>query len=220
VDWDQSEGSWGGGGGKRFPEGTYTAKVVSAKRGTSPEKGSPRVEVKLKFTDGPKKVKGEELTDYIYLSSKALPRAMFFLEQLDPTGKLAKAAKDKGVFPIKAIIGKEVGVDVGDEEYEGKLRSRVQNFVPADEVGDEDQEEELKEDELDEDDDDDDGEDLDEMDRAELKAYIKENDLDVRVKKSMDEDDIREAIREEEGDEDDDEEEDKDELEDLNLDDL
>lgn len=53
--------------------------------------------------------------------------------------------------------------------------------------------------------------DLDEMDRTELKAYIKDNDLDVRVTKSMDEDDIREAIRDAVGDGDDEDEDEEDE---------
>lgn len=41
------------------------------------------------------------------------------------------------------------------------------------------------------------GPDFDEMDRDELKKYIKDNDLDVTVKKSMSDEDIREAIEEE-----------------------
>jgi hypothetical protein len=62
------------------------------------------------------------------------------------------------------------------------------------------------------DDSDDDG--LDDMDRTELKNYIKDNSLEVSVKKSMSDDDLREAIREamsseggDESEEEDDEEE-------------
>lgn len=40
------------------------------------------------------------------------------------------------------------------------------------------------------------GDEFDDMDREELKEYIAENDLDVRVKKSMEDDEIRDAIRE------------------------
>jgi hypothetical protein len=40
------------------------------------------------------------------------------------------------------------------------------------------------------------GDDFDDMDRAELKRYNKENELEVRVLKSMSDDDLREAIRE------------------------
>ena len=51
------------------------------------------------------------------------------------------------------------------------------------------------------------------MDRTELKKYIKENDLEVSVKKSMTDDDLREAIREAMGGDDSDEEEDDEEEE-------
>lgn len=66
----------------------------------------------------------------------------------------------------------------------------------------------------DDDEEDDDESPLDGLDRAELKAYNKENDLGVAVKKSMSDDDLREALQaaidesDEDEDEDDDEEED------------
>ena len=43
------------------------------------------------------------------------------------------------------------------------------------------------------------------MDRKELKHYIKENELEITVKKSMSDDDIRDLIREAVADSDDDE---------------
>jgi hypothetical protein len=46
----------------------------------------------------------------------------------------------------------------------------------------------------------DEGDDLDAMDRTELKYYIRENALEVRVMKSMEDDDIRELIRQAEPD--------------------
>ena len=69
----------------------------------------------------------------------------------------------------------------------------------------------------DEEDEETDGPDLAEMDRSELKALIRERELDIRVLKSMSDDDLREAIEEalanadEDEDEDDDDEEDDDE---------
>lgn len=45
------------------------------------------------------------------------------------------------------------------------------------------------------------GDEFDDMDRSSLKAYIKDNELDITVKKSMTDDDIREAIRAEVGEE-------------------
>ena len=78
----------------------------------------------------------------------------------------------------------------------------------------EEDEDEDEEEESEADSDEDDG--LDDLDRNELKKYIRDNDLDVSVKKSMSDDDLREAIREalkEDGDEDSDEEEDDEEEE-------
>lgn len=56
-----------------------------------------------------------------------------------------------------------------------------------------DEEEDNSEDEYDSNEDSDE---FDDMDRKELKAYIKENELEISVKKSMSDDDIRDAIRE------------------------
>lgn len=73
------------------------------------------------------------------------------------------------------------------------------------------------EDEDDDDDSDSDDDELDDLDRSELKKYIKENKLEVTVKKSMSDDDIREAIRaaqksddDEDGDDDEDDSDDDD----------
>lgn len=65
---------------------------------------------------------------------------------------------------------------------------------------------------------------LEEMTRAELKAYIKSNDLDIKVVKSMDDDDIRDAIQEamadSEDEEPDEEEEEDDEEAEVDLEDM
>ena len=78
---------------------------------------------------------------------------------------------------------------------------------------------EPEEDDDDEDDSDEDSEDdeLDDLDRSELKKLIKEKGLDITVKKSMSDDDLRDAIREKlkeaEDDSDEDSEDDEDEEE-------
>lgn len=92
-----------------------------------------------------------------------------------------------------AKIAKEEGASAKDIKAAGKDKDALISLI----VGKDDDE-----------DDDDDEDELDDLDRDELKAYIKENELSVKVTKSMDEDDIREAIREAEGDEDDDDEDD------------
>ena len=68
----------------------------------------------------------------------------------------------------------------------------------------EDSEEEETDDEDDSEEEETDGDEFDDMDRKELKHYIKENELEITVKKSMSDDDIRDLIREAVADSDDD----------------
>ena len=64
-----------------------------------------------------------------------------------------------------------------------------------DEDEDEDEDEDVDDSE-DEDEDEDESDEFDEMERDDLKKYIKKNKLDIRVTKTMSDDDLRDAIRE------------------------
>jgi hypothetical protein len=223
------EDAQGGGGRVRVPEGDYPCRIKGVKRETSEKSGNPMLVITFVGTGG--KLKGKEFRDYFSL----MPKALFKLRQLiEALGE--EVPEDKmDVKPILARATKnetELGVTMGDEEYENKIRSRPADYLDLETLNEDDEDE----DDEDEDDDESEDEDIDEMDRDELKAYIKENELEVRVKKSMDEDDIREAIREAEGDEDDEDEDDEeeeeapkkkrkkkkssDDVDDLDLDDL
>ena len=110
--------------------------------------------------------------------------------------------------PKKKSSKKVVEEDDDEEEEEEKPKKKPSKKV----VEEEEDDDEEADDEAEDNDTEDDG--LDDMDRTELKKYIKENDLEVSVKKSMSDDDLREAIREamsdggdEEGDDDEEEEE-------------
>lgn len=105
----------------------------------------------------------------------------------------------------KRKVAKKVEEDDEEEEKPAK-KSSTKKPEPEDE--DEDDSE-------DEDSDNGDGDEFDDMDRNELKKYIKDKALDVTVKKSMSDDDIRDAIRaaakpEDEGEADDEDTEDDD----------
>jgi hypothetical protein len=76
------------------------------------------------------------------------------------------------------------------------------------------------EEEEDDEEDDEDEVDLSEMDRSELKSFIKENELEVKVTKKMTDDAIREAIEEAMGEEEEEEDEDEDDEEGDNYDEL
>lgn len=96
--------------------------------------------------------------------------------------------------------------DDGDEDEKPAKKGKAKKQPEPEDEDDED------EDDSDEDDSDsDDDDELDGLDRSELKKYIKENELEVTVKKSMSDDDIREAIRAAQKSDEDDEDGDDDE---------
>lgn len=111
--------------------------------------------------------------------------------------------------------------DADDEDDAPKKKTAtkkttVKKAAPAPEEDDEDAEEEEGDDEEEDDaeEQENDGDEFDDMDRSELKKYISKNGLEVSVKKSMSDDDLREAIRaaskaepEEEGEEEEDDSE-------------
>jgi hypothetical protein len=103
-------------------------------------------------------------------------------------------------------------VEERELEFTGKATKAklVKLLEEADEEDEDEDEDEEDEDEVD----------LDSMTRAELKAYIKEEDLDVKILRKDDEDILREKIREAQGEDEDEEEDDDDEDDEDNYDDL
>lgn len=98
--------------------------------------------------------------------------------------------------------------DDEDEDEDEKPAKTKPSKKSEPEDDDEDDEDEDEDDDSEDDSEDDDDE-LDSLDRSELKKYIKENELEVTVKKSMSDDDIREAIRAAQKSDDDDDDEPK-----------
>jgi hypothetical protein len=211
-----------GGGRVRVPEGDYRVKVIKIKEDES-KSGNEMLVVDYKGLDG--KLKGKKLRDYMTLTPKS---AWKIREMIAACG--VKVPDSMFDLPYKKLVGKELAVTVEDDEYENKISSKIRDYIDletyaeAEEDEDEEDDEDLDDDELEDEDDEDEDEDdeeddededdLDDMSRSELKAYIKENDLEVKVKKSMDEDDIRAAIR------DADDEDDDDDLDEIDLDEL
>lgn len=148
---------------------------------------------------------GSKLWTYIYFDHE--PSAFRLAEFIKALG-----LKETGTLDTDKMVGKEVQVRVKpDRNEEGDYRPRVGKLLAlAEDAGEEPDEPEEGE-EPEEDDEDDEGVDLDELSRAELKKFIKENELDITVKKSMSDDDVRAAITEATSEEDDDEEEPEDE---------
>ena len=119
-------------------------------------------------------------------------------EEEKPKKKSAKAPAKKATKKVE-----EEEEEEDDEEPEESDDEAEDDGLEPEESDDEEED--------DSDEAEDDG--LDDMDRTELKKYIKENDLEVSVKKSMTDDDLREAIREVMGGDDSEEEEEDDEEE-------
>lgn len=95
----------------------------------------------------------------------------------------------------------ELAEEVEEEEEDEKPKKPAKKASKKVEEPEEEEEDEDEEETEEEEEDEDEGDQFDEMDRSALKAYIKENELDITVKKSMSDDDIREAIRAEVGEE-------------------
>ena len=99
-------------------------------------------------------------------------------------------------------------VEDDDDEEEVKPKKSVKKPEPEEDDDSEDETEDEPEEEETED-----GDEFDDMDRTALKKYIKEKELEIVVKKSMSDDDLREAIRAEVNSDDDSEDETEDEPE-------
>lgn len=134
----------------------------------------------------------------------------------------ALGLNEKGSINTSKLVGQKLRVQVVKDEYEGAYKARVKTFLQLKDDEDEDEEEaddedeveeeesdeedeadEEEEDEEEEDEDEEEPEDEDplaEMTRAELKKYIKEKELEVKVTTKMSDDDIRDKIRDADGD--------------------
>lgn len=138
------------------------------------------------------------------------------LEILEENG--IEQMDDEDITTLVEIAESFVDADDADGDDEGD--EEAENDALAEEVEEEEEkpkkgakkatkkaepepEEDEDEDEEESDEDSEEGDELDEMDRGELKDYIKENELEITVKKSWSDDDIREKIREAMGDEED-----------------
>ena len=102
------------------------------------------------------------------------------------------------VEKVKAQYDADASSDDEDEKPSKKTTTKkvTKKAEPEPEEEDNSDDEEEEDNSTDEDDSNEDSDEFEDMDRKELKAYIKENELEISVKKSMSDDDIRDAIRE------------------------
>ena len=203
---------------------------------TDPDEGLP---VMVKYLKNPNKKKGENyyevnfakkpvarplsdseleyfanlkpLSEILSYTIKDFDRALEGLQVFDEENNFELFSDDDWLEIVEKVKS-QYDVDSEEEEEKPKKKTVVKQ-KPVVEEEEEETEEKTDEEDVDEDSDDE----YADMDRKELKEVIKENGLDITVKKSMSDDDIREAIREamkkandsaeEEGDSDDEEDE-------------
>lgn len=129
-------------------------------------------------------------------------RALEGLQNFDEENDFGLFNDDDWLEIVEKVKAQYDSTDSEDDEEEKSAKKKTTKKVtkkaepePEDDEDsdDEDADDEDTEDDADEDSDDDEYTD---MDRKELKAVIKDKGLDISVKKSMSDDDIREAIRE------------------------
>lgn len=179
-----------GGGGIRVKPGTYRVKVLAAKPTESKEKGTPGLELKLKFMSGPKT--GKVFTETLYATPKAYSR---FRALLEAVGKRVPGRVNL-VKIGNAVKGEELFVEMDDEKREGyATRSRVtfEGFLSEDDYdGDDDTDDDEPDDDdddLEDDDTDDEDDEDDEPEPQKRKRRKAGTSTKKRSRRSRDEDD-------------------------------
>lgn len=192
------------------PVGVYRAKVADVDGPKPSSSGNLMLEVRFELTHDAtgKASNGWSPVWYYPLLEHDHPLSQARWKEF----LLAFGLRPKGTLDTDKLVGKGVQLRLkADTDQDGEYRPRVAKVMAMPEQ-DEPEEDEEEESEAEDDD-----VDLDAMDRAALKAYIKEEGLDVRVLKKMSDADIRAAILEawpDEEDEEEPDEEDEDEEED------
>jgi hypothetical protein len=176
--------------GARIPEGDYLVKIVDVERKKGDKSGLPYYNWKFQVVeDAQGKTKHAGVPLYYVTSLK--PEALFNLRNLihaategkrNPAGRVSN-------FDRKSLIGKQIGVTVEDDEFDGKIRSRAVDVMPKSQLEAEEEEEEEDEEE----------------------EYDEEEDEEDEEEEEDDEE-------EDEEEEDEEDEEDEDELDDVDLD--
>jgi hypothetical protein len=126
------------GGRVRIPPGDYKAEVESVKHETS-KNGNPMLVWEFKITEG--KFKNKTLRDRTVLQDNSLWKLKQLLEAMGISVPSKRVALDLSRYP-----GMELGITVTDDEYDGRISSKVSDYVNA-EVLDEEEDEEDEEEE-------------------------------------------------------------------------
>ena len=175
------------------PAGVYEGKIVQADV-TKPDGKDQRIELVVEVIKN-KDHKGKRLYEYVNLESEAARwKLRELLEAVSAVGdgKGESGTLDTNKQLLNKVIGIKVFVRPADEARGFDEQSRIRRMFALDNGASAEPEEEFEEDEVEAEGD----VDLADLDRTELKKYIKDEGLDIKVTRSMSDDDIREAIEE------------------------
>ena len=206
--------------------------MVTYRKNPNKKKGENFYEVAF-----PKKVSARPLTDEeieYFMTLKPLneilskygmkdfERALEGLQNFDEENEIGLFDDDDWIEHLEEIKA-QYDSDDSEEDSASKKKTAVKKVVKKEytksedddeeekDEADDEEEEEDDEEENDEEENDEDGDEFDSMDRVALKKYITANGLEISVKKSMSDDDLRNAIRAEAKSDDADEAEDEEE---------
>ena len=178
--------------------------MVTYRKNPNKKKGENFYEVSF-----PKKVSARPLTDEeieYFMTLKPLneilskygmkdfERALEGLQNFDEENEIGLFDDDDWIEHLEEIKA-QYDSDDSEEDSEPKKKTAVKKAVKKAYAKSEDDEEEEKDEADDEEENDEDGDEFDSMDRVALKKYITANGLEISVKKSMSDDDLRNAIR-------------------------
>lgn len=148
---------------QRFPEGEYKVKIIKAERQLNENSGNTSLKLTMEIVE-PAKYAGKSITDYLSITKKAMFRVGWVL---DACG--IKWSEKLMTLDLEKFKGKIIGIAVYDDEYNGKIRSKIADYYSEDEVdeylksSDDDEDEDLEDDEDDDEEDDDDEDDEDDL---------------------------------------------------------
>lgn len=125
---------------------------------------------------------------------KDFEKALEGLQNFDEENEMGLFDDDDWLEKVEEIKA-QYEADEEDEKPAKKVTKKVTE-KPSKKVEEEEEETDEEEEEEDEEKTEAGGDEYDDMDRDELKKFIKQNDLEISVKKSMSDDDLRDAIRE------------------------
>jgi hypothetical protein len=109
-----------------LPKGTYSAAIEKLDYQLSKSSGKPMWNVQLSVTDGP--YSGRKLFTFVSFSEKALPGTKAAIKVIAPN-LLSGNFNPREVAESQDLIGTEVRVRVGIQEYEGTDRNRIQAWM-------------------------------------------------------------------------------------------